>query len=59
MAEIWEEENKFKKWLEIEILICEAYVELSLIPREDLKIIKENSYSIIIIRRDYYGRQEE
>jgi adenylosuccinate lyase len=43
MAEIWEEENKFKKWLEIEILICEAYVELSLMPREDLKIIKEKA----------------
>jgi len=40
MAEIWEEENKFKKWLEIEILVCEAYAELSLISREDLKIIK-------------------
>lgn len=43
MGEIWEEENKFKKWLEIEILICEAYAELSLIPQEDLRIIKEKS----------------
>jgi adenylosuccinate lyase len=43
MSRIWEEENKFQKWLEIEIAICEAYGELSIIPQEDLKIIKEKA----------------
>jgi len=43
MARIWEEKNKFQKWLEIEVAICEAYGELSLIPQEDLKNIKEKA----------------
>jgi len=43
MARIWEEKNKFQKWLDIEIAICEAYRELSLIPEEDLKNIKEKA----------------
>ena len=28
MAAIWTEENKFKAWLEVEILACEAWSEL-------------------------------
>ncbi|HOV90540.1 MAG TPA: adenylosuccinate lyase [Syntrophorhabdaceae bacterium] len=43
MTDIWEEENKFKKWLDIELLICEAYAELGIIPQEDLKNIKEKA----------------
>lgn len=43
MAKIWEEQNKFQKWLEIEIAICEAYAELSLVPQEDLSIIHEKA----------------
>jgi adenylosuccinate lyase len=43
MARIWEEKNKFQKWLEIEVAICEAYGELSLIPQEDLKNIQEKA----------------
>lgn len=43
MASIWEEENRYKKWLEIELAICGAYGELNLIPKEDLKEIKEKA----------------
>jgi len=43
MALIWEEKNKFQKWLDIEIAICEAYEKLSLIPQEDLKNIKDKA----------------
>ncbi|MCX8110181.1 MAG: adenylosuccinate lyase [Syntrophorhabdaceae bacterium] len=43
MTDIWEEENKFRKWLEIEVLICEAYAKLGVIPEEDLKNIKEKA----------------
>jgi adenylosuccinate lyase len=43
MAKVWTDENRFGKWLDIEVLICEAYAELSLIPREDLKTIKEKA----------------
>jgi adenylosuccinate lyase len=40
MVHIWEDENRFQKWLEIEVAICEAYAKLSLIPEADLNNIK-------------------
>ena len=40
MARIWTDENRFQKWLDIEVNICEAYGELSLIPAEDVAVIK-------------------
>nr|WP_231967836.1 adenylosuccinate lyase [Thermanaeromonas toyohensis] len=43
MARIWEEENKFRKWLEIEIYVCEAWAELGKIPPEALAEIKEKA----------------
>jgi adenylosuccinate lyase len=43
MAAIWTEENKFKAWLEVEILACEAWAELGDIPKEDVKVLRENA----------------
>ncbi len=34
MTAIWETENKFRLWLDIEIAVCEAQAELGLIPAE-------------------------
>ena len=43
MGAIWEEENKFRIWLEIEILACEAQAELGAIPREAVRTIRERA----------------
>jgi len=43
MKRIWTEEVKFKKWLEVELLICEAYAQISVIPEDALKEIKEKA----------------
>jgi adenylosuccinate lyase len=43
MASIWTEENKFKAWLEVEILACEAWAELGDIPKEDVKVLREKA----------------
>ncbi|OEH93405.1 adenylosuccinate lyase [Bacillus solimangrovi] len=43
MGAIWTEENRFKAWLEVEILACEAWSELGDIPKEDVKRIRENA----------------
>lgn len=43
MAKIWEEQNRFAAWLEVEILACEAWAELGDIPHEDVKKIRENA----------------
>lgn len=43
MAAIWTEENKFKAWLEVEILACEAWSELNVIPKEDVQKLRANA----------------
>ena len=43
MGAIWTEENRFKAWLEVEILACEAWSELGAIPKEDVKALRENA----------------
>ncbi|MFA5512123.1 MAG: adenylosuccinate lyase [Candidatus Kapaibacterium sp.] len=43
MGNIWSEENKYKIWLEIEILAVEAQAELGLVPKDDVKIIREKA----------------
>ena len=30
-------------WLEVEILACEAWAELGVIPKEDVKVMRENA----------------
>ncbi|MCX7857785.1 MAG: adenylosuccinate lyase [Deltaproteobacteria bacterium] len=43
MHKVWTDENRFKKWLEVEILICEAYAKLSIIPEDAVTRIKERA----------------
>ncbi|WP_080873664.1 adenylosuccinate lyase [Oceanobacillus timonensis] len=43
MGNIWTEENKFKAWLEVEILACEAWSELGFIPEEDVNKLRKNA----------------
>jgi adenylosuccinate lyase len=43
MADVWEDEKRFRKWLEIEVLICEAYGQLGIISSEDLRNIRDNA----------------
>ncbi|MFJ7977406.1 adenylosuccinate lyase [Peribacillus sp. NPDC096379] len=43
MGAVWTEENRFKAWLEVEILACEAWSELGAIPKEDVALLRENA----------------
>ncbi|PAK43628.1 adenylosuccinate lyase [Peribacillus simplex] len=43
MGNIWTEKNRFNAWLEVEILACEAWSELGVIPKEDVKLLRENA----------------
>lgn len=40
MRAIWTEQNKFQAWLEVELCACEAWVELGVIPREDVEALR-------------------
>ncbi|MBU8906386.1 adenylosuccinate lyase [Desertibacillus haloalkaliphilus] len=43
MGAIWTEENRFKAWLEVEIVACEAWAELGDIPKGDVEKIREKA----------------
>jgi len=44
MGSIWEDENRYAKWLDVEIAACEAMSEEGINPRQkSLKVIKEKA----------------
>ena len=43
MGRIWSEENKYRKWLEVEIAVCEVLAELGEIPQEAMDKIREKA----------------
>ncbi len=43
MGRLWEPENRFQKWLDVEIAACEAWAEMGEIPEDALKTIKEKA----------------
>lgn len=56
MAALWTDENKFQKWLEVEICVCEVQAELGLIPAAAVEQIRTraqfNKQRILEIERD-------
>ncbi|MFC1979025.1 adenylosuccinate lyase [Chloroflexota bacterium] len=46
MSKVWSEENKYGKWLEVEIATCEAWSELGTVPKEALPEIKKAKVNI-------------
>lgn len=40
MKHIWSDQNKFQKWLDVEIAACEAMAELGQIPAAAVEILK-------------------
>lgn len=40
MGALWSEQNKFQKWLEVELAVCEVHAEMGTIPREALEEIR-------------------
>ena len=43
MRDVWTEENKFRAYLEVEILSCEAWSKLGVIPAEDVEEIRKKA----------------
>ena len=41
MTKIWSTENRYQKWLDVEIMACEAMAKLGKIPENSLKNIKQ------------------
>jgi adenylosuccinate lyase len=43
MGAIWEDQNRYQKWLDVEIAVCNAWFELGEIPKAALQRIKKNA----------------
>ncbi|MEE9613585.1 MAG: adenylosuccinate lyase [Thermodesulfobacteriota bacterium] len=43
MTRIWEPENRFSKWLEVELAVCEAWQKKGRIPLKSLRTIKRKA----------------
>jgi adenylosuccinate lyase len=43
MGKLWDLENKYQKWLDVEIAVCEAWTEFGDIPKDILKTIKKKA----------------
>ena len=43
MAEIWSDQNKYQKWLDVEIAVCEAWAVEGVVPKKSLNIIKRKA----------------
>jgi len=43
LAEIWSEEGKYRRWLEVELAVCEVHADNGTIPREALETIRSRA----------------
>ena len=43
MGAVWTEENRYRKWLAVELAVCEAWARLGKIPRPALRTIREKA----------------
>jgi adenylosuccinate lyase len=43
MGALWSEQNKFRKWLDVELAVCEVHAEMGTVPREAVEEIKQRA----------------
>jgi adenylosuccinate lyase len=56
MKEIWTDEGKYRRWLQVEVAVCEVQSEQGLIPREAVEVIASKA-SFDIARIDEIERE--
>jgi len=43
MGQVWKPRNRYRKWLEVELAVCEAWTERGIIPAETMQRIRERA----------------
>ena len=46
MKAVWSEENKYEKWLAVELAACEAWAEAGVIPQEDMAKLRSARHNL-------------
>jgi adenylosuccinate lyase len=44
MKRVWSDENKYEKWLQVELAVCEAWAQEGVIPQEDMAGLRTAKY---------------
>ena len=45
MKQVWSDENKYAKWLQVELAVCEAWTEAGVIPPDDMERLRGATFS--------------
>ena len=45
MKRVWSDENKYQKWLDVELAVAEAWTEEGVIPADDMALLREAKYN--------------
>ena len=45
MKKVWSDENKYQKWLDVELAACEAWTDEGTIPEEDMARLRQAEYN--------------
>jgi adenylosuccinate lyase len=53
MAAVWTDQNKFQRWLDVEVAACEAWAELGQIPAEDAAKIRRDARFDLVKVEEY------
>ncbi len=46
MKRVWTDENKYDKWLQVELAVCEAWAEEGVIPKDDMVKLRNARYNL-------------
>ena len=46
MKQVWSEENKYEKWLEVQLAACEAWTAEGVVPDEDMKLLRGATFNM-------------
>ena len=44
MKRVWSDENKYQKWLQVALAVCEAWAEEGVVPQEDMDRLRKAQY---------------
>ena len=45
MKQVWSDDNKYQKWLQVELAACEAWAEEGVIPQDDMARLRQAQYN--------------
>ncbi|MDQ7793584.1 MAG: adenylosuccinate lyase [bacterium] len=48
MRELWSDENRYRRWLAVEMAACEAWAELGVLPREEVDRLRRKADGLVI-----------